>query len=813
MTKFSIVTAEASQLEIGGKVYPCIILVGRGENKERLKRRVPVFPYFYLLEQDYKDLQAQGYFDKLHVEEVVPSCSRNIMKRAVTKVVVQDGGRIGDTIKMVNKYNKQDMDENTHTIFTYEADMGKSDMLPLRWMIDNNIKCGVEIEGNKYVPIDFSVPLRKWFIDFEAFTIREYSSGLNSDEPLIMVSIWDSYEEKLYTYYAVNEHWTYNQCLMVKKLFVPRTDINHEIKEFSNEAAFLDALMLLVQDKDPDMIIAWNLNRYDLPKWKQRCDANNKKCMPFRDISPLKSVLLHNKPIRVKGRVMFDLMVAFKQFTDAEMDSYSLAYVTESEELGVEKVPFTGTSGNTWDKYPEVMFKRNCNDVLIMKALDDKYGLVDVYDELRKEFGLLFHEGFVRNRVIDTGLLRMVNGEVVLSTVSYEKEPEEKLLGAVVVPPKTGSHYWACQLDVSRGYPKHIEGFNISPETFREKEPKEPHFTIDYEWYDEKTKVQRHFVAYFVKNPVGLLPRLIKFFNRKRTYYQEEMQKVIDAHGTESEIKKWERRQYNVKKTTNAIYGVMDYSKFRLHRKECTQATAIIGRIVIEELVRYLETLGYTMLYGDTDSTFIKLKGSNKEDCQREGVELCKKLNDHLDQFFKEKYGVTTHAELGFKAVYQKIKFLAKKNYAGKWVWDEKKGYKVGYEYKGISSVRSDNSNLEKTTVKNVLKLDLDDEDRKIIDTFIEGVLKDFKEHKYGPMDVAYPAQIKKRLWYDDKKKCWVTDYAILDVNKRIKFASHARAAIYTNMFLNTDFRQGDKPKKIISKITKGAVSESTDSI
>ena len=61
----------------------------------------------------------------------------------------------------------------------------------------------------------------------------------------------------------------------------------------------------------------------------------------------------------------------------------------------------------------------------------------ETYNDLRTEFGTLFHETFIRYRVIDTVLMRLVNGKVVLKSCDYgKKAEEEKLLGAIVKEPK-----------------------------------------------------------------------------------------------------------------------------------------------------------------------------------------------------------------------------------------------------------------------------------------------------------------------------------------------------------------------------------------
>jgi DNA polymerase I len=791
MTELSIVCAESKLVEKNGQVYPVVVLIGRDKQLKRRIYQTVYFPYFYLTEKDYMALKDTGYFNALHVQSVDGVLQRNLSKNVMTKITLTDAGRVSDNIKALNKLNKQDQFIN-NTIFTYEADISRSDLLPLRFLIDKKIKSGVSIVGKEITgPVDFICPLRKWYIDFEAYTIKAYSSGLGKDEPIIMISIWDSYEDILYTYYTDNPKWTAQPSIYML------SSIEQVIKKFKTEANLLDALVELVQEKEPDMLIAWNLNRYDIEKWKQRMDINIKSCIhSFKDISPLKSILWHSKPHRVKGLVLFDLMVAFKQFTDAEIRSYALGYITEEEDLGYEKVPFKGTSGNTWDNYPEVMFKRNILDVLIEKALDDKYQLTELYNDLRTEFGCLFHETFVTNRVIDTALMRLVNGKVILRTTQYEKEVEEKLLGAIVVAPKTGEHYNVAQFDISRGYPKAIKGFNISPETYRVTEPNEDHYTLKY----------KDMVFYFVKNPVGLLPQLINYFFKKRDEYDREHENAIANKESDSNIKRWERRSYNIKKKTNAIYGVMDFSKFRLHRKECTQATAIIGRITIEELAKFIEELGYILLYGDTDSIFVKLKSIEPEAILQEAMNLEKKLNAYLLNYYCTNYQMQSIvSELGLKKIYKKIVFMGKKLYGGKSIYDEKKGWKEEYDIKGIASVRTDSSNLERSSIETLLKLILDDNKKSIITSYVDNVLQEFNNRKYDYIDISYPAQIKKSV-FKNKKGEWDTGY-------RTTLPAHIKSAIYSNSFLGTDFAAGDKPRRLCikfpkkSKVTKGQLS------
>jgi DNA polymerase elongation subunit (family B) len=787
-------------VEKRGKVYPVIVLIGRDENKKRRIYQTVYFPYFYLTEKDYMELKDSEYFKGLHIQDITGTNARSIMKKVMTKITVTDAGRVSDTIKVINKMNKQKEDKGS-TVYTYEADLSRSDLLPLRYLIDKKIKSGVDITDEGITPVDFIVPLRIWLIDFECYVDKLYSMKVNPKYPINMVSFWDSYEGKLYTLYTYNDRWK------TRPIFKPFGEW-HIVKEYKTEPLMLDFLVDLVLEKQPDLLSAWNLNRYDIEIWKMRMEINRNKCIhKFSDISPMHSVLWQNRPHRVKGVILFDLMVAFKQFTDAELRSYSLGAVAEEEKMQYEKIPFIGTPANTWDNYPEQFYKRNVIDVLIMKTIEEKHQLIDTYNDSRIEFGTLFHETFIPHRVIDAALMRLVSGKVILRTTQYDgTRNKERLLGAIVKEPVVGEYYRIAQLDFGREYPNIIKAFNISPETYREEVTefhKDEFYMIEYK--DMK--------FYFVKNPIGLLPQLINYFFKKRDEYDRAYVEAIKNKEDEAKIKMWWRRQYNIKKKTNAIYGVMDFQKFRLHRKECTQAVAIIGRISIEELDKYATSIGYVILYADTDSMFIVLHSTTPEEQLQELQELQKKFNDHLMDFFRKQYGVNAPAELGMKAIYKKLVLVGKKNYCGKTLWVEKKGFKEEYEFKGIASVRSDSSIIERNSLETLLKMKLDDQEQKVLEDYVEKVLGLFRDREYTPLDLAYPAQLKERLFYNNSKGCWVTTYARLDARGHLKFPAHARSAIYSNMYLNMDYAQGDKPRRlpvVFSKKLRAAEGQSS---
>lgn len=66
--------------------------------------------------------------------------------------------------------------------------------------------------------------------------------------------------------------------------------------------------------------------------------------------------------------------------------------------------------------------------------------------------------------------------------------------------------------------------------------------------------------------------------------------------------------QSAVKILTNAFYGYTGWHAAKWYRKECAEATTAWGRSIIQDAIERAETHGLEVIYGDTDSLFVKLK-------------------------------------------------------------------------------------------------------------------------------------------------------------------------------------------------------------
>jgi DNA polymerase-2 len=114
----------------------------------------------------------------------------------------------------------------------------------------------------------------------------------------------------------------------------------------------------------------------------------------------------------------------------------------------------------------------------------------------------------------------------------------------------------------------------------------------------------------------------------------------------------------------------------------------------------FLESKNYKVIYGDTDSLFIKLKEVESIDGETQGKKLAEELNKYWELTLKEKYHVESYLELEYEKFYEKFIITpargsetgAKKRYAGLL---NKNGTKV-IEFVGMEFVRSDWTKLAK---------------------------------------------------------------------------------------------------------------------
>jgi DNA polymerase I len=168
----------------------------------------------------------------------------------------------------------------------------------------------------------------------------------------------------------------------------------------------------------------------------------------------------------------------------------------------------------------------------------------------------------------------------------------KKYKGAIVVEPTPGVHFNVAVMDFPSLYPSIIKVWNLGyqsilcphPECRTNKVPDTPH------WVCTKKRALESLL-------IGALRDL-----RVRWYKSRAKDKTLSA-----ELRSWYSiTQGALKVILNASYGVFGADSFDLYCPPVAEATAAVGRHSITQILNRAETIGIQVLYGDTDSLFLK---------------------------------------------------------------------------------------------------------------------------------------------------------------------------------------------------------------
>ncbi len=124
----------------------------------------------------------------------------------------------------------------------------------------------------------------------------------------------------------------------------------------------------------------------------------------------------------------------------------------------------------------------------------------------------------------------------------------------------------------------------------------------------------------------------------------------------------------------NAFYGVLGSSGCRFFDPRLASSITLRGHRIMRRTRELIEAEGYTVIYGDTDSTFVWLGSPRaEEEAAAIGRALVARVNDWWREHLKEEFGLDSALELQFETHYRRFLMPtvrgaeegSKKRYAG----------------------------------------------------------------------------------------------------------------------------------------------------
>jgi len=397
------------------------------------------------------------------------------------------------------------------------------------------------------------------------------------------------------------------------QIFVLRTD---ETDEGINDLAQNIKVTFYEQSKEKEMIldafriieefpfvVTYNGDEFDLPYLYNRAERlgiknENNPLYMMKDSATLKHGV-HLDLYRTLSNRSFQIYAFSQKYTDFSLNSVSKAL------LNKEKIDY----GLEFDELNLYQIAKYCyNDALLTYELTSfnndllmdlliiiaRIGRMPIDDIARMGVSqwirsLLYYEHRQRNALIPKREELERRSEGVLSNAVIK---DKKYRGGLVVDPKEGIHFDVVVMDFASLYPSIIKVRNISYETVR----------CSHDECKKNTIPGTNHWACTRKN--GLTAIIIGSLRDLRVNYYKTLSK-------KETLTDEQRQQYTVvsqalKVILNASYGVMGAEIFPLYFLPAAEATTAIGRYTILETIKNCEAVGIEVIYGDTDSLFIK---------------------------------------------------------------------------------------------------------------------------------------------------------------------------------------------------------------
>ena len=209
----------------------------------------------------------------------------------------------------------------------------------------------------------------------------------------------------------------------------------------------------------------------------------------------------------------------------------------------------------------------------------------------------------------------------------------------------------------------------------------------------------------------GVLPTVIQQLVNRRS----EVKRLMKAESDKEKRITLNTRQLALKILANSMYGCLGFSNSRFYARPIAALVTHTGREILQDTVNFTQSLGYEVIYGDTDSIMVNTGSSDWDNVQRIGNQIKTEVN--------KKYKLL---EIEIDGVYQMMLLLKKKKYAALMASKGKDGkIHIKKEMKGLDMVRRDWCPLSKEAGEKVLDFILSGEPSDQVVDSIHSYLED----------------------------------------------------------------------------------------
>ena len=397
----------------------------------------------------------------------------------------------------------------------------------------------------------------------------------------------------------------------LKKIFVlKREGIVDGVNELDNDVdlKFYDDEKKMIEDTfslvdEYPVLLTYNGDGFDLPYLYNRANrvGINKQKNPFymmRDSATLRNGV-HLDLYRTFSNRAFQIYAFGQKYTDFSLNSVCKGILGEGkidEGVEIDNMTYYQIAKYCQNDARLTYKLTSFNNDLLMNLLIvitriarmpiDDIARMGVSQWIRS---LMYYEHRKNNFLIPRRMELDKKSTAVLNDAVIK---DKKYRGGMVVDPVEGVHFDVTVMDFASLYPSIIKVNNLSYETVR----------CSHEECKKNILPQTNHWACTKKN--GLTSLIIGSLRDLRVNYYKSQSKKKDI--TEEERQLYTVVSQALKVILNASYGVMGAEIFPLYFLPAAESTTAIGRHIILDTIEKCKENGIDVLYGDTDSIFVK---------------------------------------------------------------------------------------------------------------------------------------------------------------------------------------------------------------
>jgi len=443
-----------------------------------------------------------------------------------------------------------------------------------------------------------------------------------------------------------------------------------------NEQSLLRAWADFIVQKDPDVLTGWNVKQFDCRILAQRAEHHGISLNIGRDMSAMTIRKTSNEQywVEVAGRMVVDGIESLKTMTYM-FNNYTLNNVAEQllgeRKLIHEEDQLTAIK-HLYATDKATLARYNWQDCRLVARIIEKTNLIN----------------FLVLRSCLTGLpLSRPGGSVAAFVNKYlphvhragyvaPNRPEDGGLaspGGYVMASSPGMYDHILVLDFKSLYPSIIRTFLIDPVGLAEG----------------------------LQHPKDSIPGFKGAAFSRTKHFLPDIIDQLWQQRDEAKREGDEARSRAIKIIMNSFYGVLGSGGCPFYDTRLASSITLRGHEIMQTTKEWIEQMGYSVIYGDTDSTFVWVKDcTHATEANKAGKKIAQEINQKWHEHIKQTYNTDCFLEIEFETHFSKF-FMptirhsdlgSKKRYAGL----TGPFHGEALIFKGLESVRSDWTQLAK---------------------------------------------------------------------------------------------------------------------